>query len=397
MNPKSLQINGFRTGWLLPLLGLALTACSDSSSASDETDTVSPEPGINTVFTIVETGQTQCYDADGNVISPPAPDEPWYGQDAQFEATAFSFRDNGDGTVTDLNTGLTWQQVPPATDFTWQEATDYCETLELGGYSDWRLPSAKELYSIENFSSGWPYIDQSIFSLASGVINKDEQYWTSNTYVGTTVEGGSNAAFGINFVTGHIKAYPAKAGGPIGGKFVRAVRGDYYGINDYVDNGDGTITDQATGLMWSQMDFGPVDWPDALALADSVNLAGYTDWRLPNVKELQSIVDYSYSPSATNTDQIGPAIDPLFSCTPMVNEHGDEDYGYYWTSTSARFGAGDPYYYAWYVAFGRAVNQEGLDFHGAGAVRFDTKVEGGPLGEGGERFTNYVRLVRNAN
>jgi len=41
-----------------------------------------------------------------------------------------------------------------------------------------------------------------------------------------------------------------------------------------------------------------------------------------------------------------------------------------------------------------AVNGEGLDYHGAGAVRFDTKYEGGPAGEGGERYHNYVRLVR---
>jgi hypothetical protein len=44
------------------------------------------------------------------------------------------------------------------------------------------------------------------------------------------------------------------------------------------------------------------------------------------------------------------------------------------------------YYFAWYVAFGTAVDDDGNDLHGAGAVRFDTKVEGGPLGDGGERY-----------
>jgi hypothetical protein len=112
------------------------------------------------------------------------------------------------------------------------------------------------------------------------------------------------------------------------------------------------------------------------------------------VKELQSIVDYGYSPSATDASKVSPAIDPMFSCTPIVNEAGNDDYGYYWTSTSASFTSGQPYYYAWYVAFGMAVNGQGDDFHGAGGVRFDTKYEGGPLGEGGERFYNYVRLVR---
>jgi hypothetical protein len=148
--------------------------------------------------------------------------------------------------------------------------------------------------------------------------------------------------------------------------------------------------------MWAKYDNGPMDWKHALTFAENATLAGHTDWRLPNVKELQSIVDYSYSPSAADASKIGPAINPLFYCTSITNEAGNADYGYYWTSTSAHFTSGKPYYYAWYVAFGMAVNAEGVDFHGAGAVRFDTKEEGGPLGEGGERYYNFVRLVRDA-
>ncbi|GAB4533408.1 MAG: hypothetical protein Fur0018_22730 [Anaerolineales bacterium] len=72
------------------------------------------------------------------------------------------------------------------------------------------------------------------------------------------------------------------------------------------------------------------------------------------------------------------------------------DYPYFWTSTSARFQADQPFYYAWYVAFGRAVGPDGGDVHGAGAVRFDTKSPDGPAGEGGERYDNFVRLVRDA-
>lgn len=347
-------------------------------------------------YKVVETGQTSCYDEDGNVIACPSEGEPLYGQDAQFPNFDFSFVDNGDGTVSDLNTGLMWQQVPTNSDFKWQAAVDYCNNLVLDGYDDWRMPSAKELFSISDFNSGWPYIDLNYFTLASGQVTKDEQYWTSNYYVGVTVEGGSQSAFGVNHVTGHIKAYAANSGGPVGGKYVRAVRGNVYGENEFVDNGDGTITDNATQLMWTQDDNEVgIDWQDALAYAEDFELAGHSDWRLPNVKELQSIVDYSYSPTATDEAHQGPAINPMFNCTPILNEAGIDDYGYYWTNTSAHFTTGEPYYYAWYVAFGTAVNGEGLDFHGAGAVRFDTKYEGGPLGEGGERYYNFVFLVRN--
>jgi len=344
-------------------------------------------------YPIVDTGQDICYD---NVSSIEAPEKgkDFYGQDAQFAGNSFSFKNLGNGVVQDLTTGLMWQQIPVANDFTWQEAVDYCESLELGGYDDWRMPSAKELFSISDFSQGGPYIDTNYFALAGGRISKDQQYWTSNYYIGTTVEGGSDAAFGVNVVTGHIKAYPAKARGPIGGKYVRAVRGDAYGVNDFVDNGDGTISDKASGLMWTKVDSGPFDWQTALNFAQNSTCAGYSDWRLPNIKELQSIVDYSYSPSATESDKIGPAINPLFSLTPTTENGGNSDYGFYWSGTSALFMPGQPYYYAWYVAFGRAVNHEGRDLHGAGAVRFDTKEEDGPAGEGGERVYNYVLLVR---
>jgi len=344
----------------------------------------------------IATGQTTLYDNDGEVISSLSEDDELYGQDGNYlKGASMSYQNNSNGTVTDLNTGLMWQEVPSSENFTWQEAVDYCIELELGGYDDWRIPSCKELYSISDFDSGWPYLNTTYFSLASGQVTKDEQYWSSDYYVGETVEGGSYAAMGVNHVTGHIKAYAAEATGPIGGKYVRAVRGDNYGINQFIDNGDGTISDEASGLMWTQNDSGEgLDWSSALAYAENSAMAGYTDWRLPNVKELQGIVDYSYSPTATVETWKGPAINKIFYCTQIINEGGEDDYPYYWNSTSANFTSGEPYYYAWYVAFGTAVNNEGLDYHGAGAVRFDTKYEGGPLGEGGERYYNYVRLVR---
>jgi len=366
---------------LLALVVLLISALAGSATGNSfSTDDLS--------YGIVETGQISCYDTDGNVITCPEAGEPLYGQDAQFEQIQFSFVDNGDGTITDLNTGLMWQKTPAATSCTWQQAMDYCESLSLAGYDDWRAPSLKELYSISNFSQGWPYLNTDYFDIAGSTVSKDEQYWSSNFYYVGTTHGGQQSAFGVNHGTGHIKAYPAEVPGPMG-NYVRAVRGDAYGNNDFVDNADGTITDNATGLMWMQDDLSTaVDWEHALTYADTVALAGYGDWRLPNVKELQSIVDYS---------GVFPAIDSLFSCTSIINEGGDPDYGYYWSSTSALFNAGTPFYYAWYVAFGYAVDPYGDDTHGAGAVRFDTKVEGGPAGEGGERYYNYVRCVRDVS
>lgn len=377
-------------------LFLFATSCSDDDDSSDDANDENTELTINN-YLMIATGQTDAFDEDGNVVTGLVEGDEYYGQDAHYlKGESLSYQDNGDGTVTDLNTGLMWQQSPEADGLSWEEAVDYCNELELDGYTDWRMPSCKELFSISDFESGWPYIDISYFDLAVDV-SKDEQYWASDYYVGVTVEGGSDAAFGVNHVTGHIKAYAATVSGQFG-NYVRAVRGDDYGINEYTDNGDGTISDASTGLMWAQDDSGEgLVWKDALAYAEDSELADYTDWRLPNIKELQGIVDYSYSPTATDADNVGPAIDPLFNCSLYTGDDTtyDVDYPYYWSSTSAYFSTSEPgYYYGWYVAFGAAVNDDGLDFHGAGAVRFDTKDIDGPAAEEAERYYNYVRLVR---
>lgn len=71
-------------------------------------------------------------------------------------------------------------------------------------------------------------------------------------------------------------------------------------------NGDGQITPEDDNMPWCE----------ALAYCENLSLAGHDDWRLPNVRELQSVVDYG---------RVGPASDPVFSA---AHPHG------YWSSTS---------------------------------------------------------------
>ncbi|MGY5449949.1 Lcl C-terminal domain-containing protein [Agarivorans sp. MS3-6] len=373
-------------------LGIVLCGCNGIEGIIDSSE----EANDVLDFNLADTGQVNCLDNDGAVINCPVAGEDYFGQDAQYSGNPFSFTDNNDGTVSDNITGLMWQQIPDNRGLSYQEAVDYCNDLALAGYSDWRVPSTKELFSLSDFSIGWPYLDTSYFGLAGSVVSKDEQYWTE-VYVGSTIAGPDSAAFGVNHGSGHIKAY---ASGQMG-NYVRAVRGDRYGVNQFVNNDDGTITDIATGLMWAQQDSGyGMNWQEALAYATDSTLASYTDWRVPNIKELHSIVDYTHSPSAQNEVDLGPAIDTdFFDITELRDDETvyDKDYGYFWSSTSAYLGSdSQEYYYAWYVAFGTASDGEGNDFHGAGGVRFDTKYQGGALGEGGERYYNYVRLVRDA-
>jgi hypothetical protein len=73
-------------------------------------------------------------------------------------------------------------------------------------------------------------------------------------------------------------------------------------LGEFVDNGDGTVTDTSTGLMWQQETAGPITWEEALTYCEELTLAGYSDWRLPNRNELHSLVDYTtYEPAIDTT------------------------------------------------------------------------------------------------
>ncbi|MCP4155816.1 MAG: DUF1566 domain-containing protein, partial [bacterium] len=227
------------------------------------------------------------------------------------------------------------------------------QRMTLGGYSDWRTPDIKELYSLIDFRgyTGFsrtrakrevpadviPFINTDYFDFEYGDVSKGERYidaqWLSNTkYVSTTMNG-DETLFGVNFADGRIKGYGYRRPGSSREKkfYARYVRGNAYGKNDFKDNGDGTVTDRATGFMWTQRDSGRgMNWKDALEYAESLIYAGYDDWRLPNAKELQYIVDYSRSPDTTDS----PAINPILVTTSIINEAGKKDYPFFWSSTT---------------------------------------------------------------
>ncbi len=391
------------------VLGLVLAGCG-FLTILDNVTAVAQTSGLS--YPIVDTGQALTYDNANALSIEPSVGSSFFGQDAQIDGNQPSYQDNGDGTVTDLVTGLTWQQGYSGK-MTQSEAEAGADSYHLAGYSDWRLPTIKELYSLIDFSgedvnpmatsANNPFIDTDYFTFAYGNTSAGERIIDSQ-WATTSIYVAGNQMFGVNFADGRIKGYGLTD--PRGGDmqfYVRYVRGNTsYGINDFADNEDGTISDLATGLMWAQDDSGVgMNWESALAYVQDLNeqgYLGYSDWRLPNPKELQSIVDYSRSPDTTHS----AAIDPIFNVTNITNEDGQKDWGYYWTSTthaSARGGQS-----AVYVAFGRSLgymNGRWIDVHGAGSQRSDPK-EGdasdyptgfGPQGDA-RRIDNYVRVVR---
>lgn len=393
-----------------------------SANSANALDKLSPESAaiVNAGLSspIVDTGQVKCYD-NSSEIRCPEPGQSFYGQDAQYQGNVPSYRDNGDGTITDLNTGLMWSKDVDKKKVSLNEAKEYARRVMLGGYSDWRVPNIKELYSLIDFrgytgfsqrdfnrgvpENAIPFINTDYFNFEYGDITAGERYidaqWLSSTkYVSKTM-GGMVTLFGVNFADGRIKGYGYKRPGrPVDRKkfFARYVRGNAYGRNDFVDNGDGTITDRSTGLMWMPKDSGrPMNWQDALDYARKLAYAGYDDWRLPNAKELQYIIDYSRSPDTSDS----PAIDPIFQLTVIQNEAGKKDYPYVWTSTTHLDGP-NPGTQAAYIAFGRALGKMRgriMDVHGAGAQRSDPKT-GNPTSRGPQgdmvRVENFVLCVR---
>lgn len=420
-------------------------------------------------YSVVGTGQTNCYNNTGE-IDCPQPGQPFYGQDAQHRGIAPAYRNNGDGTISDLNTGLMWVK-DRGSKVTWDESVSGASACRIGGYSDWRMPGVKDLYSLINFNGGFhpdsqsiPYIDTRYFGFQYGDSSTGErpidcQDWSSDQCAAT--QDLPPRIFGVNFADGRIKAYPRDygpprgfrggpekpapgrpphqmgmgPGGPFGMRsgrpggepgvgpngmgmrpkhklYVRYVRGNpSYGKNDFHDNGDGAITDQATGLMWTKDDSGSgMTWEAALAWVQNKNserYLGHNDWRLPNAKELQSIADYTIALRPALGTVREPAIDPIFHITRL----SDGDYPFYWTSTTHLDGPiRRMAQNAVYIAFGRALGwlrRPGnpdlrlLDIHGAGAQRSDPKFGNPsdfPYGRGPQgdviRIYNYVRLVR---
>jgi hypothetical protein len=392
---------------------------SDAPPPAPDSGNVDPEAGTPPVpastYPINGTGQSNCYDANGKASCPTA-GSAFYGQDANYKLNAMSFKDNGDDTISDLNTGLMWAKVS-IDKMSWDQAAAGAATFNLGNHSDWRLPTIKEMYSLIHFDGGSqmdeahsiPYIDTAYFDFAYGDTTAgdrliDAQYITATKYVSTTMNG-DETFFGVNFADGRIKGYPVVKGGGGGSAFtgyVKYVRGNTsYGQNSLTDNGDQTITDKATGLTWQKGDSGStLGWQDALAYCENLSHAGKSDWRLPHAKELHSIVDYTRAPTITNS----AAIDPLFDVTEIQS--------YFWTSTSHLEGPDNTKgQNAVYIAFGQAWGfmemppNSGqfskIDVHGAGAQRSDPKTgdpNDYPQGHGPQgddiRIYNYVRCVR---
>lgn len=383
---------------------------SDIANQTEALPTDNPQiPIPTTSFLLPDTGQTNCFDNTKEIPCPKA-SLPFYGQDANYSSNPPSYTNNNNGTVTDNNTGLVWTS-DPGVKLTYQEAKDKLSSFSLAGHSDWRLPSIKELYTLINFSgtdpsslqgndtsSLIPFMNTSYFNFNYGDPKDGDRIidsqWITSTIYNSTVMNNQECFFGVNFADGRIKCYPINSNKKYFSLFVRGKALS----SSLKPEGLDVILDTSTNLLWQKSDSGrPMNWLSALEYCQTLDLEDRNDWRLPNAKELQSIVDYSRSPDITNS----PAINPLFETSTIINELGQTDYPYYWTSTThLNTRTADQ---AVYISFGKGfgyMNGRWMDVHGAGSQRSDPKSGDPsqfPQGRGPQgdaiRINNYVRCV----
>ena len=223
-----------------------------------------------------------------------------FGEDNDYTINAPSFTDNGNSTVTDNNTGLIWQQQDDGTTRNWSDAVSYCSNLSLGGYTDWSLPEAYVLQTIIDYGDTSNLFDTTYFP------NPKSYYWLSDT----SQFDSDNAWITSGFM---IKSFGKDKTDSLYN--VLCVRGVML-TSIFTNNDDGTVTDQKTGLVWQQSARSD-KWTSALSYCENLTLGNKSDWRLPNIKELGSIVDVNAKSPAINT-----------TAFPYTSSY------YFWSSTS---------------------------------------------------------------
>jgi hypothetical protein len=243
------------------------------------------------------------------------------------------------------STGLLWQKCSAGQDpltcsgtptgYTWSQGNSYCQGLTLDGKT-WRLPSFIEMQLLGENRTTQPSIDTSIFPNS-----QNARYWSSNvnsldSNYARFIDNSNVLSFNID----KSNTY-----------YVRCVSGNSISFQSFTDNGNSTISESTTGLVWQKCTAGQSTnscsgsaslylWSNAISYCENLSLGNRTDWRLPNKNELLSIIDYSkpstprinlnYFPNSQNT--------LYFSSSTFVLESGDR---IYWASLeTGDFGVG---------------------------------------------------------
>lgn len=296
-------------------------AVIDDEEGADEED----NPGI--ASGTVCTGQVKCYN-DLFEIKCPSSGNEFYGQDAQYTdiciSTGFVVTAS-EKSVADSFTGLFWQRNipdvyegctggdPSGSRCLWQEAVDYCKNLDMDGFSDWRLPAIVELFTLPDYGRSIPAIDPVYFPETP-----PDYFWSSTTHKGL-----GDYAWVTYFNDGNVDRFLKNKP-----HNVRCVREKTFRNNNKFSrktfNGEDVLINERTTLIWADTHASIKAWKDALEYCQDLVFAGFSDWRLPNVNELKTLLDYSLTHPSTTFPAM-PA-QPFWSSTTYS---GYSEYGWY--------------------------------------------------------------------
>ncbi len=172
--------------------------------------------------------------------------------------------------IIDSNTGLYWQNNDNVSVKTWEEGKNYCKNLNLG-INKWRLPSYEELLTL---------IDLKFIPTVNPIFSHISQgkYWTD-------IEGDFSYSYYIDFSNG-------ETGNSIKSESynIICVTGDFkFSRNSFLNNENETYTDETTGLTWIE-NLEQKNWENAVKYCENLDFADYSDWHLPNINELYTLI-----------------------------------------------------------------------------------------------------------
>lgn len=304
------------TGWAGTISGIRIELLGLAANPRQEIRIDEIRLGRGFLSRLPDTGQVTCYDLN-QPIPCPDPGEPFFGQDAQYlnHPPAYTASPAGGvDTVLDEVTGLAWHSRRDSNPKNWMDAADHAELSDPAG---WRLPTLKEFQTLLDFSTARGCTNATYFHPP---VDGSGRFWSA-----TTPAYLAKGAWAVSLTDCHVKRMSKDTL-----NHVLYVMGRPLNFAQFKDNGNDTVTDLATGLMWYGLETKAMSWPDALAFCEALDTAGHNDWRLPNIKELQSIVD---------VEMEGPTLDSAYfpGCRPFI----------YWSSTT---NAAHPEF-AWHVNF----------------------------------------------